>query len=173
VRRLAVSQGTLLRTASRELKAVQSASQREGWSSELAGRAASALRLAGAVALDQPVSQKEVSRGDTPREGQIGVAPGLHTLKGRRVFASAAVTPATPATNGRRVSQDLWDAVSRPLGVFTAAHYSRNGALDGVSLETALAEGHDAVRRLRFSQWRRIGRSRTRHEEAAKQAWAR
>jgi len=172
------SSGTVLRAASRELRAVHAASQSEGWSSDLAGRAASALRLAGAVALSRPVGQKEVARDTHASEGEIPVARMFRDLRGRTLRLSAAVTPATVVTNGgpSRVPAH-WDAVNKALGAFTAVRYSRPssvGGVDGTALDAALADAQDAVKRLRLSQWRRFGRA-TRHAEAdtARPTWAR
>jgi hypothetical protein len=187
-----LSAGAVLRAASRELAAVQSGSQSGGWNSDLAGRAAAALRLAGAVALSRPVSHKEVDRDTPPTEGQISAAPGLGTLRGRRIVLSASVTPSTTALNGTSAStSDLWRSISQALGVFTAVRYrrpsthsagsgrpepveGRDGSVDGTALDTALSDARDAVRRLRFAQWRRFGRSR-RHAEtsSARPTWAR
>ena len=170
-----LSPGTVLRAASRELGAVQSASQGEGWTTDLAGRAAAALRLAGAVALSRPVSHKEVDRDTAPTEGQVAAAPGLDMLRGRRTVLSASVTSGTSALNGHSAAaEELWRSLSQPLGVFTAARYNRDGKVDGTALDAALAEGRDAVRRLRLTQWRRFGRTRRRAETTTtRQTWAR
>jgi len=170
-----VSPGTVLRAASRELGAVQSASQSGGWNSDLVGRATAALRLAGAVALSRPVSHIEVDRNTPPTEGQVAAAPGLGALRGRRTVLSASVTPDTAASNGSAASTaESWQPLSQTLRTFTAARYTRDGGIDGTALDAALAEGRDAIRRLRLTQWKRIGRSR-RHTEtaAARQTWAR
>jgi hypothetical protein len=170
-----VSPGTVLRAASRELGAVQSASQNGGWNGELAGRAAAALRLAGAVALSRPVGHHQIDRGMMPTEGQVLAAPSLATLRGKRTVLSASVTPDTIPLNGKSASaSESWQSLSQALGIFTAVRYSRNGGIDGTALDSALAEGRDAVKRLRLNQWRRIGRSR-RHAETttARQTWAR
>jgi hypothetical protein len=170
-----VSPGTVLRAASRELGAVQAESQSAGWSSDLAGRAAAALRLAGAVMLSRPVSHMDVDRNTPPTEGQVVAAPGLRSLRGRRTVLSASVTPDTIALNGKTGStSESWRALRETLGVFSAVRYSRNGHVDGASLDAALSEARDAVRRLRMNQWRRLGRSR-RHAQAtvARQTWAR
>ncbi len=168
-----VSPMTALRAASRELVAVQSASQREGWSSDLAGRAASALRLAGAVALSMPIGQKEVDRDTQPTEGQIPAPPGLRNLKGRTLMLSSAITPGTAGGNGANTTP-AWESLKKALGVFTSSRYSRNGGVDVSALDAALADGRDAVRKLRFSQWRRVRRSKRRVEsEMARPTWAR
>jgi hypothetical protein len=170
-----MSPGAVLRAASRELGAVQSASQSGGWNGELAGRAAAALRLAGAVALSRPVSHTVVDRDTPPSEGQVAAAPGVSVLRGKRVVLSASVTPGTTAVNGSSAStRELWKSLSQPLGLFTTVRYSRDGSVDGTALDAALAEGRDVVRRLRLTQWRRFGRSR-RHAETTtgRQTWAR
>jgi hypothetical protein len=170
-----VSPGSVLRAASRELGAVQSASQNGGWNGELAGRAAAALRLAGAVALSRPVSHHEIDRDTTPSEGQVLAAPSLAILRGKRTVLSASVTSDTIALNGKSAStSEAWQSLSDALRVLTAARFSRNGGVDGIALDAAVAEGRDAIKRLRLSQWRRIGRSRRHTETAtARQTWAR
>ncbi len=174
-RQRAVSSGAVLRAASRELGAVHSESQGSGWNGELAGRAAAALRLAGAVALSRPVSHKQVDRDVAATEGQVPAAPGLGMLRGRRVVLSASVTPDTPPLNGASPAASAsWRALSEPLGIFSAVRYSRDGSVNGTALDAALSDARAAVRRLRLTQWRRLGRSK-RHAETttARQTWAR
>lgn len=174
-RQRSVSPGAVLRAASRELGVVQSESQSGGWTGDLAGRAAAALRLAGAVALGRPVSHKVVDRDIAPSEGQIAAAPGLDRLRRRRTVLSASVTPGAAALNGKSASASAsWRSLSQALVVFTAARYHRDGQVDGTALDAALSDGRDAVRQLRFTQWRRLGRAR-RHAEttAARPTWAR
>jgi hypothetical protein len=171
-----VSHGAALRAASNELGAVRAASQSDGWSSDLTGRAASALRLAGAVALSRPIRQLESDGDAKPREGQVLAARGLRDLRGgKKIWLSAAVTPAATGTNGASAAEPpAWGSIRQTLGAFSEAHYSRDGALDGTALDTALAEGQDAIRRLRLSQWRRFGRRKGHaHSEAARPTWAR
>jgi hypothetical protein len=163
----------VLRAAALELSSVKSATQQEGWNSSLAGRAASALRLAGAVALGRSVSQHEVPRGTAATEGQIAVRRGL---RGKKIVLSSAVTAGTPNENGATASRSaIWDGISQTLGAFTAVRYSRNGTPDGTALDAALAEGQDLVRQL----WRhqlvrlRLGKTKPHPSEIAKQTWAR
>jgi hypothetical protein len=169
-----VSPVTVLQAALRELSAVRGESQRDGWNGELAGRAAAAMRLAGAIALSRPVSQKEVDRHTPPSEGQIAAPPGLATLRGKTTMLSAAVTPDSAQSNGSTRAAELWRTVSQSLGAFTAARYTRNGAVDGTALDAALAEGEDAIKRLRVRQVLRFGRTKPHTEIAgARQTWAR
>jgi hypothetical protein len=173
-RHRAVSPTTALGAAARELAVVRSASQREGWTSELAGRAAAALRIAGAVALSRPIGEKEVGRREAAREGQVAVPFGLRTLKGKKLLLSAAVTPGTDNSNGHSGKPSaLWTPISQSLAAFSAARYSANG-LDGTALDVALADAQDAVRRLRLSKLVRFGRARRRSAtETARPTWAR
>src|SRR5688572_11658106 len=174
-RQQTLSTFAVVRAASRELGAVQSASQSGGWNGDLAGRAAAALRLAGAVALSRPVSHKEVDRATPPTEGQVVAAPGFSALRGRKVVLSASVTPDSTPLNGTSASAaELFRALRQPLAVFTAARYSRDGGVDTTALDAALSEGRDVVRRLRRNQWRRFGRSKRHADTAtARQTWAR
>jgi hypothetical protein len=174
-RQRTLSAGAILRAASRELSAVKATSQSGGWTAELAGRAAAALRLAGAVALSRPISHVEVDRSRPPSEGQVDGGLGLATLRGKKVVLSASVTPDSTALNGRGGSpSDAWGPLSQALRAFSAARYRRENGVDGTALDAALAEGQDAVRRLRLTQWRRVGRTRRHVETAtARQTWAR
>jgi len=71
------------------------------------------------------------------------------------------VTANTAGRNGTSArARALWEGISQPLAIFTAARYSRNGQVDGTALDHALAEGQDVVKRLRLYQWQRIGRRR-------------
>jgi hypothetical protein len=178
VRTRTFSPALMLHAAARELSAVKSATQHGGWSGELAGRAAAALRLAGAIALGKPVSQREVARGTTLGEGQIAVRRGL---RGKKIALSAAVTSGTPSWSDAPASRTaIWEGISQTLAIFTAARYSRSatlhgadGTLDGTALDTALADGQDLVRRLRRHQLVRLGKTKTRAPESAKPTWAR
>ena len=173
-RQRTMSAGAVLRAASRELSAVKAASEGGGWNGELAGRAAAALRLAGAVALSRPISHFEVDRNTPPSEGQVDGGLGLATLRGKKVVLSSSVTPDSTSLNGRGVSAgDAWRPLSESLRAFSAARYTRNG-VDSTALDAALAEGQDAIRRLRLTQWRRIGRTRRQTGTVtARQTWAR
>jgi hypothetical protein len=170
-----ISPGAALRAASRKLNAVRAASQNDGWNADLAGRATAAVRLAGAVALSRPIGHRDVVRDTPPGEGQVLAAPWLGVFGGRRTALSAAVTPDSTALNGSLPSaMAAWRPLKETLRAFSTARYSRGGSLDGTALDAALAEGQDAVRRLRMAQWRRFGRP-ARHAEAAtaRQTWAR
>ena len=170
----------VLRAASRELGAVRAASQSEGWNGELAGRAAAALRLAGAVALSRPVSQKEVDRDTPPSEGQVAALAGLGSLRGKTHDAVRRRSrPTAPRLNGNSASaQDMrveWRSLSQALG---AVHGRRgtaaNGGVDGTALDAALAEARTPSSGCASRSGGASADAR-RHAEtaAARQTWAR
>jgi hypothetical protein len=179
----------VLRASLRELGAVRAEAQQQGWNSELAGRAASALRLAGAVALSRPISQKKVERDAPLGEGQVAAAPGLASLLGKRTVLSASVTPGTVGLNGKsRGGAELWGPLSQSLAVFTAARYARpsathertasgapgDGHLDPSALDAALAESEDAIKRLRIKRMLSFARTSPRGGgSGVRPTWAR
>ena len=75
------------------LARVKDDASQAGWTSELSRRAASALRIAGAVALGRPVSQSVVGPDALERDGQLTVYSGWP--RRRRVLLSAATTSRT------------------------------------------------------------------------------
>jgi hypothetical protein len=166
VRKRTVSPAFVLRAASRELSAVKSAAAQDGWSGDLAGRAATALRLAGAIALRKPVGQYEAARATRAAEGQIAMRRGW---RGRKIVLSSAVTAGS--RNG--AASPMWDGISQTLGTFSSLRYSRTGAADAVALDTALAEGQDLVRQLWRRQLFRRGKTAPHASEHTKPTWAR
>ena len=66
-----------------------------GWTPELAGRALTVLRIAGAVALDRPVAQPIVDAHDAAHEGQLALRKGI--FRPRRSLVSTSTTPGTIA----------------------------------------------------------------------------
>lgn len=161
-----VSPVFVLRAASRELSSVKSSVREEGWSGDLAGRAASALRLAGAVALRKPVSQRLVARDVAASEGQIAMGRGWRAGK---ILLSSAVTAGT--LNG--AASPIWSSLSQTLGTFSSLRYSRAGTPDATTLDAALAEGQDLVKRLWRTQLFRMGKTAPLPSERTKPTWAR
>jgi hypothetical protein len=126
---------------------------RSGWSPQLARRAVAAVRIAGAVALDRPVTQDFVGPDTAEREGQVTVRTGW--IRPRRVLLSASVTPKVIAgrlSNGgdlRGGSRARLESLSEALGVFSAASYGRNGKADAFALDAAVQSSKTAIRGLR------------------------
>ena len=135
------------------LARVKDDASQAGWTSELSRRAATALRIAGAVALGRPVSQKFVGPGVAERDGQLAVSSGW--LRRRRVLLSAPTTSRTIAVamnNGHNPSASTrasLASISDALGVLSTSGYGRETKEDSSALDSALADGTQAVRRIR------------------------
>jgi hypothetical protein len=149
--------GAVLRGCVGELRRVKADVARDGWSPQLASRALTALRVAGAVALGKSIAQTRVSQGTAVRDGQLAIRSGL--IGSRRAVVS---TPTTPDAIGRVLSngngsalpartQAVLGGIQQSLRALGAARYGRNGHLDTTALDLALDEGIDLVRRLRVA----------------------
>lgn len=167
-----VSISKVLRAAARELRTVEAAAA-AGWSPELAGRAAAALRLAGAVALGRRIAQREPPSTGAPREGELLVR------RGRRhpaMVLSAAVTPSTtPTAEAAPADRLAWDGLRKALALVGAARYRRAGELDPLVLGSAVADAQRQVVALRRQHlWRRLWRRPTQQsDERTTPVWAR
>jgi hypothetical protein len=142
------------------LARVKEDASQAGWTSELSRRAASALRIAGAVALNRPVRQQFVGPEAAEREGQLTVYSGWP--RRRRVLLSAATTSRTIASamnNGHNPSASTrasLASISEALGVLSTAGYGRQTKEDAGALDSVLAESTQAVRRIRSTtRWPR------------------
>ena len=144
---------SLLRACLSALARVKDDASQAGWTSELSRRAASALRIAGAIALGRPVSQSIVGPDATERDGQLTVYGGW--LRRRRVLLSAATTSRTITSglsNGHGPNAQArasLESISEALGVLNTASYGRPVKEDSSALDSALADGTHAVRRIR------------------------
>jgi hypothetical protein len=144
---------SVLRASLSALARVKEDASQAGWTSELSRRAAAALRIAAAVALGRPVSQNFVGPDAAEREGQLTVYRGWP--RRRRVLMSAATTSRTIAaamSNGHGPSPNTrasLESISDALGVLSTAGYGRQAKEDTSALDSALADGTQAVRRIR------------------------
>ena len=135
------------------LARVKEDASQAGWTSDLSRRAAAALRIAGAVALGRPVSQQFVGADVTERDGQLVVHSGWP--RRRRVLLSASTTSRTIASamsNGHNPSATTrasLASISDALGVLSTSGYGRQTKEDAAALDSALADGTQAVRRIR------------------------
>lgn len=155
-----ISDAAILGGTGRELSTVQRQRDGGGWSPELAGRALGALRIAATYAIGRPVSQMPASRlladgGETAEPGRLILKAGWP--RGKRIAVSGAVTPQTisraiavPGSTAAHTA--LLETLSRALAAFTAAHFSREGALDDSALDEALATSKQVLRRMKFEQ---------------------
>ena len=151
------SVGAVLAECMREAERVRAEALRDGWSSSLAAQAIAPFRVAGALALKQPVAQTEVTSDTPTREGQIALSHGL--LRRRRALVSAPITAASidrlrGASKGHRqraATQDVVDSIRDALLALNAVRYGRERNVDVQSLDLTLTNGSRALRRLRRS----------------------
>ena len=169
-----------------ELTRVRRAAAGNGWTRDTAGRALTALRIAGAVALSRPVTQSAIAAGETPREGQLRVR---HGLLGRRAAAlSSGLTaaawsepyrdgagpPSGPA--GRLAGAAAAADLHRAMTLLTTVRYGRDDAPTGPApepgaLTRALDAGIGRVARLRWQALAPV-RHANRWADAVRRAWA-
>jgi hypothetical protein len=164
-----VGDGAILRGVGRELAAVQRQREDGGWTTELAARALTALRIVGTYALGRPAARalnqlpgtsRDVPAARPQSDGRIIVQVGWP--KRKQIAVSGAATARTVAdaiaqtVNGRQPGE--LESVEEALSRFTAAQYGRsdNGAkdaaLDASALDESLRAGRQVLRRLKFEQ---------------------
>jgi hypothetical protein len=146
---------TVLQGCLRELERVKAEAARGGWNPSLVARALAPFRIAGAIALSQPVTHTMVDVETPTREGQIALRQGI--VRRRRALVFAPTTPDAidrlrTAGNGHRqtaATQEGLDRIRESLLVLNAARYGRHGSLDTGELDRTLDTGSHALRRLR------------------------
>ena len=147
----------IVRRALDELTRVQRATAEHGWSVESVGQALAALRVAGSVAVSGPVAHTTVDAGTPARDGQLCLRYGL--LRRQTAVISSGLTAGAltrrldQMRTGRtgRADPDLVDDLGRAIEVFTAARYSRHGALPTDALTRELAS---SIAQLTRQRWR-------------------
>ena len=139
-----------------ELTRVQQTTVERGWSVDSAGQVLAALRIAGSVAMSQPVAQTAVDAGTPTRDGQLRLRHGL--LRPRTAVISSGLTAAAltrrleqmRAGRARGADTELVDDLGRAIALFTAARYSRNGSLPTDALTRELDTGIALLTHLRW-----------------------
>jgi len=146
---------TVLQGCLRALEGVKAEAARQGWNPNLVARALAPFRIAGAIALSQPVTHRLVDVDAPTREGQIALRQGI--LRRKRALVSASMTADAidrlrTVGNGNRptaATQEGLDQIRESLLVLNAARYGRNRSLDAGELDRTLDNGSNALRRLR------------------------
>ena len=139
-----------------ELTRVQETTAASGWSTESAGRALTALRVAGSVAVSGPVAQTAVDADTPTRAGQLRLRQGLLRPKTAMIssgLTAAALTRRLEQTRPRqpeRADVELADDLGRAIALFTTARYNRNGSLPTDELTRELDTGIAHLKRLRW-----------------------
>lgn len=137
-----VSGAAVLRAASRELSAVSRDRQREGWTDDLVGRAAAALRVVAGYAIGRPASQVKGLAADAV-PGQIALSSGL--VRRHHALVSAAVTPQDLDAAAER--DGTLSQVRGGLVALTASRFGR-ATLDDTALEAAVSSAGPLARSL-------------------------
>jgi len=162
----------VLKAAVDQLAAVQRDREQQGWSVSLVDRALAAARVVAACAIGRPVNQRPTGATTTGGSGRL-MAPGAS--RGRQRALSSAVTVGdlarelarpheTPDPERERLLESLRDV----LTTFSNAQYSRSGAGDESSLDSALSNVSSAAARLRSEHtWFRTLLRRAPAEEPA------
>ena len=142
-----------------ELTRVQQATAERGWSVESTGRALTALRVAGSVAVAGSVTQSFVPVGTPARDGQLRLRHGLLRPK-TAVISSGLTAPAltqrledTGAGRTGGADPTLAGELGRAIAVFTSARYGRHGALPTDELTREIDTSITQLKRLR---WRSV-----------------
>ena len=147
-----LSDGSVLGGVGRELAAVRRASERGGWTPELATRALAAFRIAGAVALSRQVGQT-VAAGTDSLDGQLPIRAGW--ILGRKVLVSGAATPEALSRElatgrGSAAHRDALEALKTAIARFTTSLFGRDAKMDESALTESINDAPRVVRRLRL-----------------------
>jgi hypothetical protein len=146
-----LSRPAAMRLAVRELAAAQRDAA-SGWTEPLMNRAASALRISAAGALDKPVMQRIVDRTAEPGEGRFVVSS---LGRGKSTAVSSSVTSEDVARAISRLPdhapaqrRQLLEDLQSTLSTLSAAQYGRPGA-DRGGLDAALNKALEIARQVR------------------------
>jgi hypothetical protein len=151
-----IADSAILRGVGRELSAVRRLRDDGGWTTALAARAAAALRIIAAYALDRPVGHMPAGHVDIVEAGRVILKTGWPRAK--RIAVSGAVTPqtlskATAAGVSSASRAQLFASLEQALRAFTTAEYGRDEKIDDGELDQALAAGRQALRQVRVKEF--------------------
>ncbi len=160
VRTRNLTAAALMRACVREAARLAAHKGSARWTPESAGCALAVFRIAGAVALSQPVAQVEAPQGAVPDEGQLSLRKSWWGSKRVLICAPTterALSSRLAAGNGKALSagtQAVLEGIRQALAVFSTASYARDAMLDPAALDLALQQGTAALRQLRlFTLW--------------------
>jgi hypothetical protein len=174
-----ISDSAILGGVGRELSTVRRASQREGWTPELAGRALAAYRIAGSIALGRAVSQAPARGAATGHDGQLTMRGGF--LWGKKVRVSGSATSEAVAAElgtgrGSSAHRSALEPLQTALGRFTTALFGREPKLEETALTESLSEAPGILRRLRLENLWLVKKLRSLTQSAGElgnRAWSR
>lgn len=137
-----------------EIERVRAEAARDAWTPALVAHALASFRIAGAIAVSQPVTQTPAPGDTSAREGQLALRHGV--LGRRRSVVSASITSDAierlrEAGNGGRplaIAPDILGDLRDAIAGLNAVRYGRNGDLDAQEIDRVLDTGSRALRRL-------------------------
>ena len=165
-----------------ELRLVESASQAGGWTAELVSRALSALRVAGAVAIDQPVAQVPAPKSGRDVDGDGRVPVVRRWLRSTRAHVSSPVTALRMRQEAERVESErpggalAAASIADALAFFTAVRYAAPAELPAEALSghlDAVVRALQAVRVAALPPLRLVRRWRGAWREGVSRVWLR
>jgi hypothetical protein len=176
-----IRDAAILRGVRRELNAVQRERESGGWTSDLATRALTALRIIGTYAVGKRAAR---TLADASNHQSAATSYQQASERGRLVLKVGWPRQRQIAVSGATTARQLTDAIARSsnghrpgelesiqeaLARFTVAQYGRpvDGSVstpfEDSALDESLQAGQQVLRRLRIEQWwimQRLGRSR-------------
>jgi len=176
-----IRDAVILRGVRRELNAVQRERESGGWTSDLATRALTALRIIGTYAVGKRAAR---TLADTSNHQSTATSYQQASERGRLVLKVGWPRRRQIAVSGATTARQLADAIARSsnghrpgelesiqeaLARFTVAQYGRpvdgsgSAPFEDSALDESLQAGQQVLRRLRIEQlWimQRMGRSR-------------
>ena len=165
-----------------ELRRVEAASQAGGWTAELVRRALPALRVAGAVAMDQPVAQLPAGKGGRDVDGDGRVPVVRRWLRSTRAHVSSPVTAwrmrraAEQLRGARPADADAVASIADALAFFTRVRYAAPVELPPEALSghlDAVVRALQALRVAALPPMRVLRRLRAAWQEGVARAWPR
>jgi hypothetical protein len=159
-----ITDGAILRGVGRELAAVRrDRNNNGGWTPDFAARALAALRVAATYALGRRVGYAKLRQSAISNQ-QSAISDGTLVLRNglfrnKPIAVSGAITPqsvarelarGSAASNARRST--LLESLAQALTTLTTAGYARDGTLNDVELDEALATAFQVAKRIRLEQ---------------------
>ena len=165
-----------------ELRSVEAASQVDGWTAELVARALPALRVAGAVAIGQPIAQVPAGKSGRDVDGDGRVPVARRWFGSTRAHVSSPVTALRMQREARRMDgADAAEAVAAASIADALAFFTRVRYAAPVELRPEALSGHldtvvRAVQALQVAAlppMRLLGRLRAAWREGVARVWPR
>ena len=153
-----IGDSVVLGSVRRELSSIRSARQAAGWTPDLIGRLATALRIVAGYAMPSPAVQVAAASGSRQHDGSLFVRAGW--TRGRTAAVSSSVTTYRLAqqrailSSGSAADQSraaLIEGLEQGISHVTGMRYGKDDVLNETSLDEAVDAGISATRRLQMA----------------------